>query len=99
MGDRQSAALRSVLDLPGVVERVPGDTPGGVLQRPFAVGKGRAVRWLAKDVQDGRTTRLDRVAVVRRRLALFDAELAGVVPVGLDHVRDHLVALAAATPP
>ena len=46
----RSASL-AVLDLPGVVEGVPGDPARGVPRRPLAAGERRTVRRLAQDAR------------------------------------------------
>ena len=54
-----------------------------------------AVRGPAEDLQNSHSARLDRRSVAGRRLLALDPELAGVIPVRLDDMADHLVAVAA----
>src|SRR5947207_2191857 len=58
---RTSLALGPILDLPSMVERVPGDATSRVAWRPLAAGEGRAVERPAEDVEDLVADRTDRV--------------------------------------
>ena len=57
-------SLGPVLDLPGVIEGVPGDPMGGVARRPLAIGERPAVGRPAKDLEHGRSERVDRRSIV-----------------------------------
>ena len=85
----------AVLDLPGVVERVPGDPAGGVAGRPASAGERRAVRRLAEE--------LEHVARAWPRGGAVPRVVAGgshhgrVGAVGAVHVLDDLRPVPAAT--
>src|SRR6476646_9973541 len=76
---------------------MPRDAAGGVPRRPLAPGERRAVRRLAEDVEHRGAKGLDGGAVGGVGLLLAQPHLAGVVPLRLDDVADHLVAIATAT--
>ena len=79
--------LGPVLDLPGMVEGVPRDPPGGVPRGPPAARDRRPVGRLAQHLEHRLAHRQDGVAVLR---VVLEAELAGVGGVGLVDVVDDL---------
>src|SRR6266516_987634 len=85
--------IGTVLNLPGVVEHMPRDAPGGVPGGPGLAGRRRTPGWLAEHVQDGLVLRHHGRRGGRRGQP--QAELAGVGPLGLVHVRDDRVAVPA----
>ncbi|PZR94093.1 MAG: hypothetical protein DLM67_12875 [Candidatus Nephthysia bennettiae] len=87
--------LAAVLDLPGVVEGVPGDPPSGVPAGPaLAAALGR---WRAQAAEDGLSEGGDSGPVLPRRLAQAEAEPARVSRLGRQDVGDDLVAVAPTT--
>src|SRR6266508_5150597 len=77
-GRASACRVAAVLDLPGVVEDVPGDPAGRVAGRPALRPRRRAVGGRAEHRDDVVAQRGDGGLVVDGRLAVLDAELAGV---------------------
>ena len=92
-----TSGRRAVLDLPGVVEDVPGDPPCGVPRRPLAARDRRPVRRLAEDRHHGRAEVVDRRTVRRVDPRPLDAHDLRVGLFRLDHMGEDLVPVAAAT--
>src|SRR4249919_4364783 len=80
-----------------MIEGVPGDAPGRIPGGPPPARQRRSVRRLPQDLEHRGAFGLDSGAVVERRRREFEADLLGVRVVRIDHMADHLVAVATAT--
>src|SRR5215469_3648655 len=96
-GKGSSGWLAPVLDLPGVVERVPGAAPGGETDRPAARHRRCPVAGPGEHRADIRPQRGDRGGVAGGGLAVPDAQLAGERRVRAEHVIDDLAEVPAAS--
>ncbi len=91
-----SARRAAVLDLPGVVERMPGDPARRIPGRPFPAGERRAVRWLPEHLEHRPAQRVTASRSSARGAARRRPDLASVGLVGPDDVLDDPIAIAPA---
>src|SRR5207302_670303 len=82
----------TILNLPGVIQHVPGNPTRGVASWPGFGFRGGLRRRPAQSGQDGLAGGLDRRAIAHRRRLYAHPDLAAIRVLGAEHVLDDLVA-------
>src|SRR5712692_6327770 len=88
----------AVLDLPRVIEQMPGHAPRNVARRPSLLASLRSARRRADRVEDRLASRLHRDLVVSHGRLELEPEPGCVCGLGVDDVFGDLVAVAATAP-